>query len=98
MLDQRNQILGLGGVDDIKEVFPVRLVCLGLLVREELGEGGLGHGIIKEVDYAELIIVGNVDGAELAIRDEALPACEDLLQEVFGYFLLRGKVIAAYDC
>jgi len=97
MLDQRSQILGLGGVDDIKEVLPVRLVCLGLLDREELGEGGLGHGIIKEVDYAELIIVGNVNGAELAIWDEALPACEDLLQEVFGYLLLRGKIIAAYD-
>ena len=97
MLDQRSQILGLGGVDDIKEVLAVRLVCLGLLGGEELGEGGLGHGITKEVDYAELIIVRNVDGAELAIRDEALPACEDLLQEVFGYLLLRGKVIAAYD-
>jgi hypothetical protein len=97
MLDQRTHILGLGGIDDIKEAFPVLLICLGLLVREELGEGGLGHGIIKEVDYAELIIVGNVNGAELAIWDEALPACEDLLQEVFGYLLLRGKIIAAYD-
>ena len=46
MLDDGVEVLVVGGVDDVKEVVPVREISLGLLLREELGQLGLSHGVL----------------------------------------------------
>ena len=79
MLDNGVEVLVVGGVDDVKEVLPVREISLRLLLREELGDLGLIHDVLYQVNHAELVIAGDLDGEQLGPGDQMLPACEDIL-------------------
>jgi hypothetical protein len=63
------KVLVVGGVDDIEEVLPVGEIGLRLLLREELRQIGLGHDVLNEVDDAELVVAGHLNGAQLGPGD-----------------------------
>jgi hypothetical protein len=44
------------------------------------------------VHHAEIVVVGNLDGAQLGPGEQMLPACEEILQEVLGDLLDRGQI------
>jgi hypothetical protein len=93
MLDDGVEVLVVGGVDDVKEVVPVREISLGLLLREELGQLGLSHGVLDKVHHAELVVAGHLDGAQLGPGDQMLTASEDILQEVLRDLFDWGQVV-----
>ena len=61
MLDEGFEVSMVGGIDDFEELIPVWQVDMGLLLGQQLGQLGLSHDILDEVDHAELIIPLDVD-------------------------------------
>ena len=95
MLDEGIEVPMVGGIDDVEEVLPVWHVGRGLLLGKKLGQLGLGHDVLDEVDHAELLIPRDVDRSKLNSRDQVLPTCEHLLEKVLGDFLDGWKVVLA---
>ena len=63
MLDEGFEVSMVGGIDDVEEVLPVGQVGRGLLLGKQLGQLGLSHDVLDEVDHAELVIPRDVDGS-----------------------------------
>lgn len=97
MLDQGAEIVRICRVNDVEEVLPVGEICLGPLLGEELGKLLLLHHLANEVDHAQLVVLGHLDGAELVQRDEMLSSSKDLFEKVLGDLLLHWQVELAYD-
>lgn len=90
VLDESCEVVRVRGVHHVEEELAVGQVGLGALLGKELAELLLLHDIAYEVDHAQLIVLRDLDGAQLCPGDEMLPAREDLLQKVLGH-LLRGR-------
>jgi len=93
VLDQAGDVFWIRGVQDVKEVHPVREICFCLLLWEELGQLGLLHHIRDEVDHTQLVVLRYLSGTDLSQRDQMLLACEHKLYEILRKLLLRGKII-----
>ena len=63
MLDEGFEVSMVVGIDDVEEVLPVWQVGRGLLLGKQLGQLGLSHDVLDEVDPAELVIPRDVDGS-----------------------------------
>ena len=97
VLDYLVDIVWLNGIEYIEEVLSLGKFAAFFDVSKELIELCIRHDIFHEALDAELVILGDGDGADLVPRDEILLAGEDLLEEVFVDVGPRRHVVLAYN-